>query len=96
MRIKNEGKRINKWELVIRITIKIFEKNPNRGGTPANDKSAKESTFVKSWVWGNVLREYKVISCMFTSWRKVVKNKKDVRLYITRYVNIKTKTCEIS
>ena len=64
----------------MRITTKIFEKNPNRGGTPANDKSVKESTFVKSWVWGSALSEYKVINCVLTNWSKVVKNKKEVRL----------------
>ena len=59
---------------------KIFEKKPNNGGTPANDKSDKESTLVNKLLWCKLFNENNVVSFVFRNWRRVVNNKKDVKL----------------
>ena len=38
-----------RFEFVSKTNRKIFEKNPNKGGTPANDSRVTAKTFVKKF-----------------------------------------------
>ena len=89
---KNEGNKIKNWELDNRITINTLEKKPRRGGTPAKESKVRERAFVKKLLWLSVLNESKVSVWAFANWRNVVKKIKEVKLYITKYVNTNTIT----
>ena len=47
--MKKKGNNIKKFELAKRVKIKIFEKNPQKGGTPAIENKATIKTFEKKF-----------------------------------------------
>ena len=59
--MKKKGKRIKKYELHNKIKIKIFAKNPQKGGTPAIDKIVINKIFVKIFVDPRSLNENNVL-----------------------------------
>jgi len=52
---------MKKLELHKRVNINIFEKKPQKGGTPAIEKRAKIKTLVKKLFEPKSLNEYKVL-----------------------------------
>ena len=68
MVVKKKYKKTKKWELKSDKKIKTFEKNPQKGGTPAIEKSDIISNFVRVLVEPkslNVYREFvrELVSC---------------------------------
>lgn len=63
--MKNGGKRTNRLELERRTKIKIFEKNPKRGGTPARERSAILIALVKKFDGPNDAKAYNVFMLVF-------------------------------
>lgn len=51
--------------------MKIFAKNPQKGGTPAIDKKTKINVFVKIWVDPNSANVYKVLELKLINCIKV-------------------------
>lgn len=67
-------------EFEIKTKTKIFEKNPTRGGTPANESRERDITLVKMFVEPRLENEKSVLKFDPTDWRIVVNIKKEVML----------------
>lgn len=77
---KKVGKRIKRAELEMSTKTKILEKNPNKGGTPANDRIAKLKSFVKMLEAPKFESEKRVLMSAVTACISVKKSKKEVIL----------------
>ena len=78
--MKKGGKRILKCEFEIRTNTKIFEKKPNKGGTPANDRITSEIILVRIWVDPKFDKENRVLILVPTDCSTDVNKRNDVKL----------------
>jgi hypothetical protein len=78
--MKKVGKSTNRAEFEISTKTKIFEKKPNRGGTPAKERIARLSNFVKMFEAPKFEREKRVLISAVTACISVKKSKKEVTL----------------
>ena len=78
--MKNGINKTVRCEFEIKTKTKIFEKNPTRGGTPANESRQRDITLVKMFVDPRLEKENNVLKFDPTDWRIVVNIKKDVML----------------
>ena len=79
-RTKKVGKRIKRAELEISTKTNIFEKKPNKGGTPAKDRIAKLNNFVRILEAPKFESEKRVLTSAVTACISVKKSKKEVTL----------------
>lgn len=80
---KKVGKRIKRLEEEIKTKTKIFEKNPNKGGTPARDRIERLRSFVRIFEEPKFDNENKVLKFIVRACINVEKSKNEVTLYIT-------------
>ena len=78
--MKNEGNRIPRLEPEISTKTKIFEKKPNRGGTPASERITRASTLVKTFVDPKFENENNVLMFVPVDCNTVVNSRKEVIL----------------
>lgn len=71
--MKKKGKRIKKFELAKSVKRKIFEKKPQKGGTPAIEKRAIIKTFEKKFNEPKSINDCNVLYSECRNWKKVKK-----------------------
>jgi hypothetical protein len=59
--MKKKGKRMKKFELAKRVKMKIFEKKPQKGGTPAIENKEIIKTFEKKFNDPRSIKDCKVL-----------------------------------
>lgn len=78
--IKNVGNRTNKDEAEIRTKTKIFEKNPNKGGTPAKESIARLRSLVNTLFDPKFEKEKSVLIFVVIACIRVEKRRNEVML----------------
>jgi len=68
---KKKGNRIKKFEVQRRVKMKIFEKKPQNGGTPAIENKVIIRILVKILLVPKSLKECRVFKSKLTNWNKV-------------------------